>query len=123
MLTAEHHTVYIIGSWDSFAETPYPIDLPDPTTCKGRKYRIVVVNTASYTLPSTDPNPAIASFVNEFGWAAYILNEDYRAIDGVGNGDARQELPADRAIILQSDGVRWFQLQDDKLDPFDLNNN
>jgi hypothetical protein len=48
VLNASHHTIYIYGNWEKAEQTLVkPIRLPDPTTCLGRKYTIIVSNSFS----------------------------------------------------------------------------
>ena len=118
-LDATHNTIYIYGSWDQGADIPRPITLPDPSIMKGRIYRIVVNNGASYTPPNTA--------IEENGWLATLDLSSIRYIrldEAYSNSGSSLSinLPANRAIVLQSDGVNWVEIQNDKTDVTHINN-
>lgn len=107
LLNASHHTVYIYGSWIQNC-TPEFLELPNPTTCKGRTYKIIINNYRTQLNNTTQPfRIKLVNFNNSH---YFPINKDPNSID------SPAELIYDgRATILQSNGVKWMQIQDDKI--------
>jgi hypothetical protein len=142
LLNATHHTVVIIGNWDSNnfsgnSKIPKPIELPDARTCKGRKYRIIVNNLLTTEVVSATPpaipdplqisghfarlNPYIASAVTADDRAKYIVRITRSPLNDATFTSASANLPDARAIEIQSDGSTWYTILSDKIHSEDYN--
>ena len=105
-LDASHHTIYVHGAWSSYLVAPDPIELPDPSSCKGRIYRITVNNGASYSFPnSTVEEEGYSAIMQGLVVDGYIrLDKDFTRNNNTSRYDA---LPDGRMIVFTE---RWLRL-------------
>lgn len=122
VLNATHHTLYILGTFTGTgAQQCRVVALPDPTTCKGRIYRIVV-NNAQDTNQQIGGDALYISRPTETP-AGFLFRRliKYNTSGGTTttqgqNGSGANLVGAGRMTVLQSDGTEWKQLQDDAYD-------
>lgn len=115
ILDGSHHTIYIYGTWapaDQYLVKP--IRLPNPTTCLGRKYTIIVTNNYinsppnSCELDAPNNNAEVYGYVDlttgGFSAAAFPNNNPPTVADYT-------NILNKQTIVLQSNGQFWFMLQ------------
>jgi hypothetical protein len=132
-LDATHHTVVIMGTWNTFF--PNAIQLPDARLCKGRKYRIIVNNLTTTEVTAADANGVN---VQTFGYAARWVPgntspiEDYLATAAVkitksplgittAAGFPTLFFGDGRVTEIVSTGTTWYCTLTDLSDPTQLN--
>ncbi len=118
LLTAAHHTLYVTGEWllSDLGIDASIIELPDPTTCKGRTYKIVVNNYTTTNPPQGDEYgdgvffvSTISGFSSGFSYVAISPTLNTSTPDEIAIGDGRM-------TIVRSNGTYWYQVQGDKIE-------
>jgi hypothetical protein len=110
-LDASQHTIYVNGTWDNATVRP-TFYLPNPTTCKGRRYRFVVRNATSTALTS-------GPTAQRYGYYATILYNDAASPPSkypisLGPTTAPSSQAGDgRATEVFSDGTAWYEILTD----------
>ncbi len=118
-LDGSHHTIYVTGKWnvDDFWTGPtFVLKLPDPTTCKGRVYKIVVQNRSTINgSDAEDGNHILLEPSPADGYTGYNYHE-LNPFSDAETDPLGYHLGDGRCTVLQSNGVEWYQIEDDKVD-------